>query len=128
MKQLLLLFVLFLFFSCDKDDVDAPHNIYHQWRWEATRSMNPETPPIKTSEGLDTTYYYNFKKNGVVQFKDVNKKITKEDDFQINESELSLDIGDRIDLEFRYAISQDTLSLINVHGIIAYETIFKLDH
>jgi hypothetical protein len=126
MKRLILIFAALSIFSCREDDIKAQYDIYSEWRWDAT-ILNPQTTPYKTSQKLDTTYYYNFLKNGTLQIKDVNKVTKSEFKFEIVENELI--VTDSLDKQWTslFLIERNKLKLTNLDGLIAYTQIFKVD-
>ena len=126
MTRLILTFAVLTIFSCREDDIKGQYDIYNEWRWDAT-ILNPQTTPYKTSQELDTTYYYNFLKNGTLQIKDINKVIKSEFKFEIIENELI--VTDSFDKEWTslFLIEKNKLKLTNLDGLIAYTQIFKVD-
>jgi len=107
--------------SCSEESINAPYDIYHEWRWEATY-LNKETRYESAAE-LDTTYYYDFQQNGLLQVMDIEKQLQSELPFTINQDNL-LTIDN---IRYRYFIGNDTLTVRNLDGIISWTTIFKIE-
>lgn len=123
--------ILIAFFACKKDEVIRPNNIYNEWKWEATVSGSSQIP-YQTSVESGTTFYYNFLKNGLLQIKDAEKRITSETEFEIAASTqtngtIMIKGSNNMERHCTFFVKSDTLRLTNVEGIIAWTTIFSLE-
>jgi hypothetical protein len=125
MTRLILIFAAVTIFSCREDNIKEQYDIYSEWRWDAT-TLNPQTTPFKTSQELDTTYYYNFLKNGTLQIKDINKVIKSEFKFEIIGNELIVTDSFGKESASLLLIEQNKLKLTNLDGLVAYTQIFKV--
>lgn|SRR5258706_7439132 len=121
MRKLLHILFAITILSCKEASLKTRYDLYNEWRWEETYS-NPAVP-YKTSAGLDTTFYYRFLRNGILQIKDNEKKVISERDFQISQDKL-LTINH---FRYIYSIDSNKLKIQNVDGIISWTTIFKIE-
>ena len=88
--------------------------------------------PYQTSVESGTTFYYNFLKNGLLQIKDADKRVTSETEFEIAASTqtngaIMIKDSNNMELHFTFFVKNDTLRLTNVEGIIAWTQIFSLE-
>lgn len=127
MKTPVLLTLVLIIASCGKEEVAKELDIYHEWRWEMT-TFGSRGRPL-TSASQDTTYYYNFQRNGVLQVKDDDRLIQSEFEFRLVEGQPF----DRIlieseNIEWGYSIANDTLRIWKPNAISAATVIFKAEH
>ena len=127
MTRLILTLVSLASFSCAEDDITEQYDIYNQWRWDET-TLTPHGTPYQTSQELDTTYYYNFLKTGVLQEKDVNKVIKSELKYEVVDNEIIITDSFGNEWPYWYSIEKGKLRLTNVYGFIAYTLVFKIDN
>ena len=124
MKKILFLLLALTVISCDEDDYHASTSIYNEWRWVKT-TFDTRGFPI-TSEGLDTTYYYKFGNNGILEIRDINKELTQQLEYSIAEDE-SFNLIRIPDLNqtWGYRIEKDTLSIWEPASIYPRTDVFK---
>jgi hypothetical protein len=124
MKKILFLLMALTVISCDEDDYQANTSIYHEWRWVMT-TFDTRGFPI-TSEGLDTTYYYMFSKDGILEIRDVNRELTQQLEYSITEDEsFNLIRIPDLDQTWGYRINKDTLSIFEPASIFPRTDLFK---
>ena len=119
MGKLYILFA-FMLLACREDDVKTQYDIYNEWSWVETDFASKV--PYKTAAALDTTFYYNFQKNGILQIKDNNQNITDNKQFKITNDKLITINNARCS----YSIDNDRLAIANIDGIIVWITVFKI--
>jgi hypothetical protein len=117
MKKLIFILFVLAISSCKKDNLDGPNDLFAEWRWKSTGSQ--------TAEKLDTTYYWRFQNNGILQIKDINKQIKYETNFKLDQPGWLIIKGNKIgDAHDIYSIRNDTLHLTNTDGIVSTLSIF----
>ena len=119
MRKLYILFV-FTLLACTKDDLKTQYDIYNEWSWVETDFATKV--PYKTSASLDTTFYCNFQKNGILVIKDNKKKVTDTRQFKITQDKLITINNTR----YSYSIDNDRLTIENIDGFILWITVFKI--
>ena len=110
MKKILFLLMALTVISCDEDGYHANISIYNEWRW-VTTTFDTRGFPI-SSEGLDTTYYYKFGNDEILEIRDINRELTQQLEYSIVEDESSnlMSIPD-LNQTWGYSIKKDTLSI-----------------
>ena len=124
MKKVLFLSVALFVISCDEDDYHVNSSIYNEWRWVMSTFDTRGFPII--SEELDTTYYYKFSKDGILEIRDVNRELTQQLEYSITEDE-SFNLIRIPDLSqtWGYRIKKDTLSIFEPASIYPRTDFFK---
>ena len=116
MKKLIFILFVLVTSSCKKDNLDGPNDLFAEWRWESTGSQ--------TAEKLDTTYYWKFQNNGILQIKDINKQIKYQTNFTLDQSGWLIIKYSTRDSHNIYSVRNDTLYFTNTDGIVSTLSIF----
>jgi hypothetical protein len=128
MKKSIFVLVVLVIFSCEDKDVRKRNVLYAEWEWEAT--LFPNGDVYRSAAELDSTFYLNFKENGILEIKDVNKTIKYYEKFELTESNqnhgiiMYKDINDS-ELHFYYSIENDELKISNMEGFIVWVNKYK---
>src|SRR6267154_3462488 len=104
--------LVFALFACREDDLKTPYDLYNEWRWVETDFGS--RVPYKTSDEVDTTFYFNFQKNGILQVKDNEKNVINNTQFKIGPDKVITISNTRSS----YSIDNDTLTIKNIDGVI----------
>jgi hypothetical protein len=103
-------------------------DLYAEWEWKATEMLNGDV--YSSAQELDSTYYYNFKENGILEIKDINKVVKYEKQFKIvqdgqSHGTIVYNNGNNSELHFSYSIAKGELEISNMEGIIVWINLFQ---
>jgi hypothetical protein len=128
MKYFILIVFGLSIFGCEENNIQKDADLYAEWEWTATKMPNGSI--YSSAQQLDSTYYYNFKENGILEIKDVNKVIKYEKQFKIVQSGQSQGIimykdVNNSELHFAYSINKGELQISNIEGFIVWTNLFQ---
>lgn len=128
MKKIILTVFILSIFGCEEKNIQNQNELYGEWEWEATKMLNGDV--YSSAQQLDSTYYYNFKENGILEIKDINKVVKYEKQFKIiqdGQSRGTITYTDvnYSELHFSYSIDNGELEISNLEGIIVYINLFQ---
>ncbi|MBI3220728.1 MAG: hypothetical protein HYZ44_14535 [Bacteroidetes bacterium] len=126
-KTILILFVLWTF-GCEEKNTQDQNDLYAEWQWVATKMLNGDI--YESAKQLDSTYYYNFTKKGILEIKDINKVVKYERQFKIvrggqSYGTIMYDDINNSQLHFSYSIDKGELNISNQEGFIVWVNQFK---
>lgn len=125
LMMVLLVMVLLVSLSCRNEDVNPDLDVYNEWEWKVM-TFDTRGNPISSFD-LDSTYYYNFRKDGILEMKDVNKVTRVQYAFtilDINQPMKKILVEDTGVL-WGYTIRKDSLFIWDAVSIFPRTTIFK---
>jgi hypothetical protein len=129
MKKFILTAFVLSIFGCEEKNIRNQNDLYAEWEWKATEMLNGDV--YSSAQELDSTYYYNFKENGILEIKDINKVIKYEKQFKIIQGGQShgtivlYNDGNNSELHFSYSIDKGELEISNMEGIIVWINLFQ---
>ena len=124
MRNLIPLMFILTIFSCNENDVIPTLDIFNEWEWIMTTFDT--RGKIITAQKLDSTYFYTFTKDGLLQMKDNNRELKNQFNFELVEDDpFNRIVIDDLGLTWGYSIKSDTLRLWEPHSIFPRTHIFK---
>ena len=79
------LLVLATFF-CKEEELNPPQDLFRDWKWALT-TFDTRGKPL-TAQGQDTTYYFKFYHNGVLELRDINRGLQEQRNFEVTGNDL----------------------------------------
>jgi hypothetical protein len=128
MKTFILAVFALSIFGCEENNIQYQNDLYAEWEWKATKMLNGNV--YSSAQQLDSTYYYNFKENGILEIKDINKVVKYEKPFKIVQGgqfhgTIAYNDVNNTELHFSYSIANRELEISNMEGIIVWIDVFK---
>jgi len=128
MKYFILTVFVLSISGCEEKSIYTQNDLYAEWEWKATKMLNGTV--YSSAQQLDSTYYYNFKQNGVLEIKDINKVVKYEKQFKIiqgGQSHGTIMYNDvnNSELHFSFSIDKGELEISNMEGFIVWINLFK---
>lgn len=126
MKTWIFILAVLAMSSCEEKGVRKHNDIYKEWEWKATLFLNGDI--YRSASALDSTYYYDFKEDGILEIKDINKTIKYEEEFEIIESEQNrgtITYVNNSKLHCRYSIENNELKISNVEGFFVWINVYR---
>jgi len=114
--------------SCEYKDVRARSPLYGEWKWKATLFLNGNV--YRSAAQLDTTFYLNFKANGVLELKDINKTTKSTERYEVKEVKQNVGIITCTDVNnsqwhFNYSIENNELKASNIEGFLVWIEVYE---
>ena len=126
MKKIFLALLTLAVFSCKEEEINPQQAIYKEWKWALT-TFDTRGEPL-TAQEQDTTWYFRFQQNGILELRDFNRELKEQRKFEIKEGDgfFRMELTDS-GITWGYSVKNDTLRIWDPFSIWPQTDIFIAD-